>query len=119
MTGVLKAVKNVEQLAAAIKGMDPTDQEAIDKKVIFPLSHTLLISANHVVVVQRKLHVICRRSDGSNDEEGVVVVVCKSCRYCTFTPIKHASMLHGDVKRTSTCMYILLHIFALNMRVTK
>jgi len=31
--GVLKAVKNVEQLAAAIKGMDPTDQEAIDKKV--------------------------------------------------------------------------------------
>ena len=32
-TGVLKAVKNVELLAAAIKGMDPTDQEAIDKKV--------------------------------------------------------------------------------------
>jgi len=33
MPGVLKAVQNVEQLAAAIKGMDPTDQEAIDKKV--------------------------------------------------------------------------------------
>jgi len=32
--GVLKAVANVEQLAAAIKGMDPTDQEAIDKKLI-------------------------------------------------------------------------------------
>jgi len=31
--GVLKAVKNVEQLAAAIQGMDPTDQEGIDKKM--------------------------------------------------------------------------------------
>ena len=30
--GVLKAVKNGEQLAEAIKGMDPPDQEAIDKK---------------------------------------------------------------------------------------
>ena len=33
---MLKAVKNVEQLAEAIKGMDPTDQEAIDKKVPDP-----------------------------------------------------------------------------------
>jgi enolase len=32
-TGVQKAVDNVKQLAAAIKGMDPTDQEAIDAKV--------------------------------------------------------------------------------------
>ena len=31
--GVQKAVDNVKQLAAAIKGMDPTDQEAIDAKL--------------------------------------------------------------------------------------